>query len=80
MKASVQEDNTTVVLTWEPPLEGENGGYIEPDKVSYEIYIYGAGGWIREASLGANELSYTYSAYDDLDDALRPYCSSACSV
>lgn len=69
VKASVQEDNTTVVLTWEPPLEGENGGYIEPDKVSYEIYIYGAGGWIREASLGANELSYTYSAYD-LDDAM----------
>ena len=32
--------------------------------MSYEIYIYGAGGWIREASLGANELSYTYSAYD----------------
>lgn len=32
------EDNLSMKLTWEPPTEGENGGYIDPENLTYDIY------------------------------------------
>lgn len=66
VKASVQKDNITVDLTWDAPDEGANGGYVVPEDVYYEIYLYGPGGWMKQAQLGKNEHTYRYVA-DDLD-------------
>lgn len=66
VKASVQKDNITVDLTWDAPDEGANGGYVVPEDVYYEIYLYGPGGWMKQALLGKNERTYRYVA-DDLD-------------
>lgn len=32
------EDNLSMTLTWEPPTEGVNGGYIDPENLSYDIF------------------------------------------
>lgn len=66
VKAKVQEDNLTVDLCWDAPLEGQDGGFIVPEEVSYEIFLYGPGGWIKEASLGSDARTYQFVA-DDLD-------------
>lgn len=65
VKADVQEDNITIDLKWDAPLEGENGGFIRPEDVHYEIYLYGPGGWSKLALLGNEDRSYRYVA-DDL--------------
>lgn len=38
LKVSVSDDNLSMTITWDPPTEGENGGYINPDDVGYYIY------------------------------------------
>lgn len=36
------EDRTKVVLTWDAPTEGVNGGYVNPEDFTYTIYKYDA--------------------------------------
>ncbi len=52
-------DNLTYTLTWEAPSEGVNGGFVDPTKLTYEIYLYRAGGsHLYLAS--TDKLTYTY--------------------
>lgn len=36
----LSRDNMTYTLTWTAPTEGENGGYIDPESIEYDIYLY----------------------------------------
>ena len=36
------EDRTKVVLTWDAPTEGVNGGYVNPEDFTYTVYKYDA--------------------------------------
>lgn len=36
----LSRDNMTYTLTWTEPTEGENGGYIDPATIEYDIYLY----------------------------------------
>lgn len=36
----LSRDNMTYTLTWTEPTEGENGGYIDPALIEYDIYLY----------------------------------------
>lgn len=33
----VEEDNGNITITWEAPTKGQNGGYVNPDELSYDI-------------------------------------------
>lgn len=39
LKADVQADNMTVILTWDAPDAGANGRYFTPDGITYVAYI-----------------------------------------
>ncbi len=64
VKAKVQENNLMVDIEWEAPLVGQDGGYIVPEDVYYEIYLYGPAGWMRQASVGADVRTYCFEATD----------------
>lgn len=36
---TLSPDNMTMNITWTPPTEGENGGYIDYDNLEYQVYI-----------------------------------------
>lgn len=38
LQCTVSDDNLSMTITWDPPTEGESGGYINPDDVCYYIY------------------------------------------
>lgn len=58
----LSRDNMEYTLTWTPPTEGENDGYIDPDAIEYDIYL--CDGATQEynflESTGA-ELEYVYT-------------------
>lgn len=58
----LSRDNMTYTLTWTAPTEGENGGYIDPETVEYDIYIKDSstGEYIFKETTGtAKEYVYT---------------------
>lgn len=70
LTAVLTRDNLSMTLTWTPPTEGENGGYVDFDNLQYEV-------WIQDAatkefqfleSIGKG-LTYTYSL--SAEDQLR---------
>lgn len=71
LKAAVEEDNATVVLSWDAPAIGEDGGYVDPATVSYVIYIYTEGGWLRLGNAGAGETTFTYNGKDEYTGDLQ---------
>lgn len=45
--ATASEDNMSAVLLWDPPLAGENDGYINTSSLTYRVYLYnGDYGWM----------------------------------
>lgn len=57
----VTEDNLSLVAQWTAPTEGENGHYIDPDDVVYNLMVYGDKGWEVAEVLGKNVYEYTYT-------------------
>jgi len=62
--ATVQKDGT-VLVTWEPTTAGLNGGYIDPSKVTYNIYSTKG----SEASR-LSETSFIYTPADDTPEII----------
>lgn len=40
VKAVTAEDNESMVLTWDAPTTGVNGGFIDPENIYYDIYYH----------------------------------------
>ena len=64
LKMTVSDNMLNATLTWEAPQTGANGGYINPELVSYKIFrfvnnVFG-GDWEPVADAG-NDKTYTYS-------------------
>lgn len=57
----VTEDNLSLTAIWTAPSEGENGYYIDPDDVVYNLMEYGENGWEVVEVLGKNVFEYTYT-------------------
>lgn len=57
---TISDDGLSITLNWDPPVIGENGGYINPDEVKYQIYTAGDEMWIFREDIGSNR-TYTYS-------------------
>ena len=52
IKSSVSEDNMTIHLTWNPPYFGYNGGYIDPDGLTYRVCYYSEyAGWTVDPTI-----------------------------
>lgn len=67
---TVGEDNLTMHLTWSVPTEGEHKGYLDPEKIAYQIHTYNnMFGWIPIAELAEGVTEYSFVA-DDIDDGL----------
>lgn len=52
----IAEDNLSAVLTWTAPTEGVNGGYVNPDDLTYNLCTYdgSANGYKFYGTLGSN--------------------------
>ncbi|MDE7414591.1 MAG: choice-of-anchor J domain-containing protein [Muribaculaceae bacterium] len=59
LKSTISDDNLTWTITWEAPVEGESGGYINPDEVGYYIYNVNGGELSFLEDIGTRK-SYTY--------------------
>ncbi len=55
------EDNLAIVASWTAPTESENGYYIDPDDVVYNLMEYGEEGWEVAEVLGKGVFEYTYN-------------------
>lgn len=62
LKAVLSRDNMSMSLTWTPPTEGKNGGYVDFAKVDYVVYLNdGPDGEYRELATVGSDCSYTYA-------------------
>lgn len=64
MSMEVAPDMMSAELYWDAPTEGLNGGYIDSELVTYEVYRevvspYGSSGWSKLADCGTTR-SYTF--------------------
>lgn len=57
---SISDDGLSMTLSWDAPVIGENGGYINPDEVKYQIYTAGDEMWMFHKDIGS-ERTYTYT-------------------
>lgn len=54
-------DNMSMTITWTPPTEGKDGGYVDFNDVTYGIYINnGSEGEFVELADAGSDLTYTY--------------------
>ncbi|MBD5224423.1 MAG: fibronectin type III domain-containing protein [Bacteroidales bacterium] len=64
LKTEVSPDMLTMTVTWNTPAEGMEGGYIDPEAVTYGAYRYYesfiGGGWELIEDLGTTR-TYTFS-------------------
>lgn len=64
VSTSVSDDNMTMHLSWEKNTVGVNGGYVDPNEVSYKLKKYkevaGMGTWEDTLTLG-NITTYDYT-------------------
>ncbi len=58
VKFTTSPDNISTTLSWEAPTEGMNGGYVDPSKLTYTIYIPSEDGYNVEFVDETTELSY----------------------
>ena len=62
LAAVLSPDNMSMTLTWTPPTEGKNGGYVDYDKVDYVVYLNdGPDDEYREIATVGAERTYTYT-------------------
>lgn len=63
VKTDISPDGLTLSLRWDAPNIGENGGYIDPEKVKYQIYTAGDEMWMFREDIGdAREYAWTIPA------------------
>lgn len=62
VNASVSSDNMTMTLNWTMPETGANGGYIDPESLSYTIYRVNSYDQWETIDVVKNTNSYEYSA------------------
>ena len=55
------EDNLTMTLSWDPVTEGVNGGYIDPDRLYYEIYNHYSIYTVKYGRTEGNETTYDFT-------------------
>lgn len=60
MAVTTSADYKTMRLAWEAPTEGVNGGYVNPDDVTYALAVNGEYGWELGQDLG-RVTSYDYT-------------------
>lgn len=64
VSGTVSDDMLHLTLTWKAPATGENGGYIDPSQLTYNIYRYDPTGipsnWIP-IEKGLTECTYTFT-------------------
>ncbi len=62
LAAVLSPDNMSMTLTWSPPTEGKNGGYVDFSKVDYVVYLNdGPDGDYRELTTVGATRTYTYA-------------------
>lgn len=62
LKGVLSPDNMSMTITWTPPTEGKNGGYVDYSKLDYMIYICDeSNGDYRELTTVSSPLTYTYT-------------------
>ena len=55
------DQETSVLMQWQPVGEtGQNGGYINPNDVTYSVYTVDTDGYIDEQLTSQNECSFVY--------------------
>ncbi len=60
VKGVISDDNLGVLITWDPVGQvGVNGGYVDPEQVTYDIYSYLTTGTTLIAK-GTSDNEYTY--------------------
>ena len=57
---TISDDGLSITLKWDAPIIGENGGYINPDEVKYQIYTAGDEMWVFHKDIGSDR-TYTYT-------------------
>lgn len=65
LQSSVSEDNMSMTLTWDPPVEGEEDGAIGSDFL-YTVWYYN-NGWSFGADAGWNTSEFTYTLPEGAD-------------
>lgn len=60
MAVTTSADHKTMQLAWEAPTEGVNGGYVNPDDVTYALALQGESGWELGENIG-HVTSYNYT-------------------
>lgn len=60
VKYSISDDGLSITFTWDAPQIGENGGYINPDEVKYQIYTAGDEMWVFHKDIGSDR-TFTYT-------------------
>lgn len=59
IKGVPSDDNMSLVLTWDMPLEGVNGGYVDPAGLTYDIYVKNsAANYTKVGSTSENTFTY----------------------
>lgn len=58
---TVSDDMLSVHIAWKAPVEGANGGYIDPEDMDYAIWINNGYGYQPFAEVGHNVFEYTYT-------------------
>lgn len=59
VKSVIDKDNLGMHITWEAPTKGVNGGYFDPEDLTYEIHSKGSAGQTAKLAT-TKELSYNY--------------------
>ncbi len=54
-------NNMDIILSWNPPTEGENGGYVAPTGVTYYLTQMTSEGWAILGVMGKDISTYTLS-------------------
>lgn len=61
LTATVDETDYNVLLTWEAPAEGNNGGYVQPTGITYFLCEKEGNSWTLSDKIGTDVFEYTYS-------------------
>ncbi len=62
LAATLSPDNMSMTITWTPPTEGKNGGYVDFNNLDYVISLAeGSDGEYRQLATVSGELTYTYA-------------------
>lgn len=61
VKTVTSEDNLSMTITWDPVTEGINGGYIDQEKLFYEIYNHYSIYTVKYGQTEGNETTYVFN-------------------